>query len=161
MTTTKKTTSKKPVPKKPVTAPKGAVAETAPSTKAAATSKTSTPVKPIKATTSVANVAKPAVVNAPQPVVMGPPIRKKEIIEQVVIRSGLKKRDVKPIVDHLLAVMGDAMADDRELIIPPFGRVKVHKKKDAAKKMIFFAKVHQNTAPNIGGTPSKQDEPDD
>ena len=119
---------------------------------AAKSGKTLKPTAPNSVPVPAAQKVKPAVVNAPQPVMMGPAMRKKEIIEAVVARSGLKKRDIKPAIDQLLAVMGEALADGRELVVPPLGRVKVHKKKDVAKKTIYFTKIHQNAAPALPDT---------
>jgi len=123
---------------KTVTAKKATPRKAKPATSAPAKTKIGADAPPS------APIAAPAVVNAPQAVVMGPAMRKKQIIDAVVERSGLKKRDVKPVLDHLLAVMGDALAEGKELVVPPMGRIKTHKKKQAAKKTIFFAKIHQN-----------------
>lgn len=133
--------------------PKKTTAKTSKTLKAGASAKATTkPVTAPKAgpggasqsSAPAAAVAAPAVVEAPKPVMIGPAMRKKEIVDDVVARSGLKKRDVKPVVDHLLAVLGDAVSEGRELVIPPLGRIKVHKKKEAAKKTINFAKIHRN-----------------
>ena len=158
MTATKtKTALKKPATKKPAAA-KTAKAKAPAAAKKPAASKAAAPknpkmLKPVKAAAKpapAARKAKPAVVNAPQSVVVGPAMRKKEVVEAVVARSGLKKRDVKPVVEHLLAVLGDAISDGHELVLPPLGRLKVHKKKDGAKKTIFFAKIHRNVQPALG-----------
>ena len=42
-------------------------------------------------------------------------MRKKELIDLVVERSGLKKKDAKPIIEATLAILGGALADTREL----------------------------------------------
>ncbi len=75
---------------------------------------------------------------------VGPAMRKKEIIEEVVLRTGMKKRDVKPVIESMLSVLGEGLGQSRELVIPPLGRVKIHKQKTTPKKRILFAKVHQN-----------------
>lgn len=148
MATTKKSSPKKTAPKKVPTAKAKPVT---PKKTAAPAAGVLTPISPLSGTAPQSATAKPAIVTAPEAVLVGPSMRKKEIIDQVVARSGLKKRDVKPVIDHVLAVMGEALAEGRELVAPPFGRIKVHKVKDANKKKIFFAKVHQSTAPASSG----------
>ncbi|MGB3244418.1 MAG: HU family DNA-binding protein [Sulfitobacter sp.] len=117
------------------------------------------PTSPMSGSAPEAQTATPTIVDGPRPMVVGAAMRKKEIIEQTVTRSGLKKRDVKPLVDTLLAVMGEAMADGRELVMPPFGRLKVHKQKTTQKKNIYFAKVHQNR-PSVSAPPTTESDTD-
>ncbi|APE43214.1 DNA-binding protein [Sulfitobacter alexandrii] len=87
--------------------------------------------------------ATPAVVDAPQSVILGPVLRKKELIDQVVKRSGIKKKDAKPVVESLLSVLGEALADNRELVLPPFGKVKVRREKQMPNGRVMVVKVRQ------------------
>lgn len=161
--TTKPTKAKSAGAKSSATASKTAASakskEAATKTPAGA-AKAKAPTKP-KTTGAPATIAaQPTVVDAPTAVIVGPVMRKKEIIDEVVLRSGLKKRDVKPVLDSILAVMGDAIGEGREMVLQPFGRLKVHRQKTTPKKKIFFAKVHQNAAPSISG-PKMDTAPDD
>ena len=115
------------------------------------------PTTPVSGSAPAAMTVNPSVIDRPVPMIVGPDIRKKEIIEEVVLRTGLKKRDVKPVIDSLLAVMGEALSEGREMVLPPFGRLKAHKQKTTLKKKIFFAKVHQNVMPAMGPSTSKPD----
>jgi len=56
-------------------------------------------------------------------------IKKPELLEEVVLRTNLKKRDVKPAVEAALAVLGDALRDGAEVNIPPLGKLRVVKSK--------------------------------
>lgn len=98
--------------------------------------------------------AEPRVVDAPTPVIIGPMMRKKELIEAVVERSGLKKKDVKPVVETMLAVLGEAIGDNRELNLPPMGRMKIRREKKLANGRMVVAKIRQTT-------PSERSEPSD
>lgn len=148
-TTTKNTTKTKTtktsgaVPKSPQA--KGAVENPAASKPAAPT----TPRAPISAldgnTPLATKAGAPTVVDGPQAVILGPVMRKKELIETVVTRSGMKKKDAKPVVDAMLAVLGEALADNRELILPPMGRVKVRKEKKLPNGRVLVVKVRQTT----------------
>ncbi|MEL7133542.1 MAG: HU family DNA-binding protein, partial [Pseudomonadota bacterium] len=97
----------------------------------------------------------PVVVDAPTPVVAGPMLRKKELIEAVVDRSGLKKKDVKPAVEATLAVLGAALQDGRELNLQPMGKVKIKREKKLTSGRMLSARIRQNDGPRktsaIGG----------
>ena len=100
-----------------------------------------------------ANKVEPTVVDAPQAVILGPMMRKKELVDSVVIRSGMKKKDVKPVVETILAVLGEALADNRELKLPPFGHLKVRREKQLSNGRMVVAKVRQSTPPVPGSVP--------
>lgn len=57
-------------------------------------------------------------------------IKKPELLDEVVLRTGLKKRDVKPAVEAALSVLGDALRDGAEVNVPPLGKLRVVKSKD-------------------------------
>ena len=97
-------------------------------------------------TPPVQNAPAATVVDGPQAVILGPVLRKKELIETVVTRSGIKKKDAKPVVDAMLAVLGDALADNRDLILPPLGRIKIRREKKLPNGRVLTVKVRQ-TAP--------------
>ena len=91
------------------------------------------------------------VVEGPQPVVSGPVMRKKELIDAVVERSGIKKKDAKPVVEAMLAVLGEALADSRELNIQPLGKVKVRRAKQMQNGRVLVTKIRQSTALGADG----------
>lgn len=152
-TTSQKTPAKKATPKRSRTtktatskAPKSSTAKATAATKSKASKKAAAPQKAKAA--PAATPVQPTVVNAPEAVVVGPAMRKKELIDAVVQRTGLKKRDVRPVVESMLGVIGEAMTEGRELIAQPFGKLRVHKQKTTATKRILFAKLHQNLPPD-------------
>ena len=121
-----------------------------PAVKKSARSKVAPDKAPTSKVTAPAPTAKtvtPTVVNKPQPVVLGPEMRKKELIDTVVTRSGIKKKDAKPVVEAMLAVLGDALAEGRELILPPLGKVIVRKEKALPRGKMMMVKIRQTTAP--------------
>ena len=83
-----------------------------------------------------------------EPVVLGPVLRKRELIQRVVDRSGIKKRDAKPVIDAVLSELGEALAENRELVLPPFGKMKVNRQKSVQNGQVFVAKVRRNVAPS-------------
>jgi len=60
------------------------------------------------------NTPEPVVVTV-TPVVSEPDLRKKALIDLVVARSGTKKKDAKPVVEAMLAVLGETIGAGREL----------------------------------------------
>lgn len=97
--------------------------------------------------------AEPSVVEAAQSVILGPVMRKKELIDAVVERSGIKKKDAKPVVEAMLAVLGDALAEKRELNLQPLGRVMVRREKQMANGRMLVTKIRQAGNANAGSTP--------
>jgi nucleoid DNA-binding protein len=95
----------------------------------------------------------PVVVEGPQPVVSGPVMRKKELIDLVVERSGIKKKDAKPVVEATLAILGEALAETRELNLQPLGKVKVRREKLMPNGRILVTKIRQSM-PNTDETVS-------
>lgn len=122
-TTTKKTTTTR----KSTTASKTA---TTPKSAATSTAKSTTPAAPV-------------VVDAPVPVVSGPVMRKKELIDTVVARSGIKKKDAKPVVEAMLDVLGEALGEGRELNLHPMGKIKVKRAKELSNAKVMVARVRQ------------------
>jgi nucleoid DNA-binding protein len=87
---------------------------------------------------------KPTVVAPlPKAVVMGAVMRKRELLDTVVTQSGLKKKDVKPVVDMVLEVLGQALAENREMNLQPFGRLMVRKERSLTNGRMVIAKIRQ------------------
>ncbi|NNE52551.1 MAG: hypothetical protein HKN30_09125 [Sulfitobacter sp.] len=114
-------------------APKKDSAKSAPATTSADKS---------KATPPVAKTQSP-VTTAPQPVILGPVLRKKELVDAVVERSGLKKKDVKPVVEATLAELGAALSENRELNLQPMGKLMIRKEKHLPNGRMLVAKIRQ------------------
>ncbi|MCF6443662.1 HU family DNA-binding protein [Nereida sp. MMG025] len=102
------------------------------------TRKTTTKKTPVKTAAPTAQV-----VSAAKPVVAGPMLKKKELIERVVEKSGIKKKDAKPVIEAMLDVLGTAIASGEELNLQPFGKVKVNREKEMSGAKIFVCKIRQ------------------
>jgi|GEM_PF-302907 len=101
--------------------------------------------------------ATPSVVEAAQSVILGPVMRKKELIDAVVTHSGLKKKDVKPIVESTLEVLAAALAEKRELNLQPLGRVMIRREKQVRNGRVLVAKIRQSDG---GPGPESKDDAD-
>ncbi len=81
-------------------------------------------------------------------------LRKKELIDQVVARSGVKKRDVKPVVEAMLAVLGESIDAKRALHLEPMGKLRVNRSKDTPNGRIHICKLRRK--PAIAEKPSQE-----
>ena len=86
----------------------------------AAAANTSPEVKPVaEASAAAALVVKPA----------SQALKLKELVERVAKTSGAKKNGLKEIVEAVLAEMGQALGEGKELNLPPLGKAKVNRQK--------------------------------
>lgn len=127
--------------------------EEAPRKKATRTTASGRAVRPAKGE-AVAGDAKPLKVieggskgGTEGGAVKGATLRKKELIERVVLASGGKKKAVKDIVEATLKVLGDALAADETLALPPFGKAKVNKHKGLSSGEMLVVKLRRGGAP--------------
>lgn len=86
-----------------------------------------------------------------------PSLRKRELIDKIVKRSGVKKKAAKPVVEALLAELGETLASGRELVLPPLGRIKINREKALANGRVMILKVRQKDAQD---TPAPKPEPE-
>ncbi len=161
-TTTGKTSAQKAAAGPSATAQKAtAKASTVKNRASAAAKITAVKIKsPVPVASSepiTASATKPAVkstiqgVSQPEPTAM----RKKQLIDAVVVRSGIKKKDAKPVIEAMLAVLGEAIAAGEDLNLPPFGKIKVTRQIDKDKAKVFVTRIRQSNAqPKISTPPS-------
>ncbi|WP_245540878.1 HU family DNA-binding protein [Octadecabacter antarcticus] len=124
-----------------------------PTTKSTATTKGTATAKadvaPVVATSvgraPVGGMPNAVVVETVKTVVADAPIKKPEFIDRVMAETGLKKKDVKPVVEAMLAVLGRALIAGEELIVPPLGKVMINRSKQVANATIINIKLrHPN-----------------
>ena len=56
--------------------------------------------------------------------------KKSELLDQIVARTTLKKRDAKAAIDAALAIISETIARGDDLVLPPLGKIRVVKSKD-------------------------------
>lgn len=103
--------------------------------------------------TPLANTPEPVVVSGTKPVLASPSLRKKGLIEAVTARSGVKRKDVKPVIEAMLGILGEAIAEGRDINLPDLGKIKVNRTKKLANGEVFNVRIRQ---PKI--TPSEAPE---
>ena len=122
------------------------------SVKAKSTAKTS---KAAAAKFAVTAQPKPVVVTEKTPVVSDPALKKKELIKIVTERSGIKKKDAKPVIEAMLAVLGQTLAEGREMNLQPLGKVRINRAKDVQGGKVLITKIRQsNRVPKPSADPA-------
>lgn len=110
--------------------------------------------KPVVAKPAAAKpvVAKPVVAKTVTAATDEPHVlRKKELIERVVARSGVKKKDAKPAIEAMLVVLGEALSNGEELNLQPMGKIMINRVIDKPNATVIVAKVRRRKE-SAGGT---------
>lgn len=95
-----------------------------------------------KAAASVKKAAPVVVVDA-APMVSAPEMKKVELVDAVVERSGIKKKFAKPAIEAALAILGEALSEGRDLNLRPLGKVKVQRSKEVANAQVLTARIRR------------------
>lgn len=81
-------------------------------------------------------------------------LRKKELIDQVVERTGVKKRDAKPVIEAMLAVLGEAISAERSANLEPLGKLRVTRSKDTPNGRLHVCRLRRKKA--VSEKPTEQ-----
>ena len=76
-------------------------------------------------------------------------LKKRELIDLVVTQSGVKKKFAKPAIESLLAVLGQAVSEGRELNLQPFGKLKIDKVEDKPNARVIKCKLRQSKPDSV------------
>ena len=85
----------------------------------------------------------PRVLRVSEPEVARPDLGKKELIDAVLERCEVKKRDAKPVIEAMLAVLGGTLAEGRGLNLEPLGKLRVNRTVDRNDRRIVVCKLRQ------------------
>jgi DNA-binding protein HU-alpha len=85
-------------------------------------------------------------------------LRKKHLIDRVVQRSGVKKKDAKPVVEAMLAELGEMLSSGQDLILPPLGKLHVNREKPIPNGRVLIVKIRQRDTLPVD-TVATSDEP--
>jgi DNA-binding protein HU-alpha len=128
------------------------------STKANPKTTVNSTVKTTVKTGAAATSAKPEPAESITPVVVtenlaadvGPELKKQELLDKVVTRTDVKKKLAKPVVEAVLEILGEALAEGREMNLQPLGKVKQNRTKETANARIIIAKIRQSKTGGAG-----------
>lgn len=79
-----------------------------------------------------------------------PTLRRKELVDRVVAATGAKKKAVRDIVEATLKVLGEALAADESLALPPFGKARVNRHRDLATGEVMTVRLRRRRAATAG-----------
>lgn len=85
----------------------------------------------------------PVLVTETEPVLGAADLKKVDLVNEVVERSGIKKKFAKPAIEAALAVLGEALAEGRGLNLRPMGKLKIMRSKDVANGTVMTARIRQ------------------
>lgn len=102
-----------------------------------------------KAKPSVKSTVKTSTKTAAKPVETTAPaednrILKKHLIEKVARRSGLRKNEVRPVLDALLEEIGGNLEENAQMVLQPLGKIVVKQAKDAGGATIYTCKIRRS-----------------
>lgn len=100
----------------------------------------------------------PVVVDEVKAVVAGATLRKKDLIESVTERAGVKRRDAKASLEAALEILGEAIAEGRPINLPGLGKLKVTRTKKLTNGQVFTMRIRQpNDTGGTGGGMAQDD----
>ena len=70
-------------------------------------------------------------------------MRKLELLDAVINKSGIKKKDARPVVEAMLEVLGSALQDGRSLNLQPMGKFIVKHEKKLANGKVLTTRIRQ------------------
>ncbi|TDK51757.1 DNA-binding protein [Antarcticimicrobium luteum] len=84
-----------------------------------------------------------------------PDLRKQDLIAAVLERCEIKKRDAKPVIEAMLAVLGEALAEGRGLNLAPMGKLRINRIEEKNGRRIVVCKLRQGRLPDTAGDPDE------
>ncbi|MEM6727530.1 MAG: HU family DNA-binding protein [Pseudomonadota bacterium] len=101
-------------------------------------------------TTTSAPAATPDAAAAPRDV--KPALRRKQLIEQVADASGMKKPQVRAVVDETLRILGETLAKGDQMNIEPLGKLRVMRERDLPGSHVYTCKVRRKKPDPVAPT---------
>ena len=70
-------------------------------------------------------------------------MRRKDMLDRVANRSGMKKKDIRPVLDAVLSEIAEALAKGQDVNLPPLGKLKVRKVKQQENAQVTILRLRQ------------------
>jgi len=102
--------------------------------------------------------ARKAAAQKPAPVpVTGPAeggtMKAKELMTRVLARTGANRATAKPVIDAVLAELGESLARGEGFVLPPLGRARIKPAKEGAKTDVIQLRLRQGAGKKDADTP--------
>ncbi len=95
-----------------------------------------------------------------EPTMGEPDLRKKELIASVLERCEVKRRDAKPVIEAMLAVLGETLANGRGLNLEPLGKLHINRSEEKRGRRIVVCKLRQGLNVPASDEQDDSDDPD-
>lgn len=86
-----------------------------------------------------------------------PELKRQELLTKVVERAEVKKKFAKPVLEAALEVIGEALAQGRDLNLAPLGKLKINRVREQGGARVVIARIRQG-AGGAGGAAKEDDE---
>ncbi|MEM6899254.1 MAG: HU family DNA-binding protein [Pseudomonadota bacterium] len=70
-------------------------------------------------------------------------LKKPELLQRVSETTGLPKSRIRPVMEAMLTILGEAVAEERALQLPPLGKVKPLRSKAQGTGRVSHVKIRQ------------------
>jgi DNA-binding protein HU-alpha len=79
-----------------------------------------------------------------------PEMKRQELLAQVVKRAEVKKKFAKPVLEAVLEVLGEALAEGRDLNLAPLGKFKINRVRELDNGRVVIARIRQGGGAGTG-----------
>ncbi len=107
--------------------------------------------KVAKPTVAKPTVEKPVLANDASEA--GDVLRKRAVVEAAVSETGMKRGEVRAVVDAIFSFMGKSLEDGAKLNIPPLGKIRVARVHQAGDDAVLTCKIRRKAARTDVNTP--------
>jgi DNA-binding protein len=80
-------------------------------------------------------------------------LRKKDMLQRLSERTGMRKNQLKPVMEAVLAELGDALIKGESLNLPPLGKLSVNRSIAQEKADVVICKLRRAKALAVSGVP--------
>jgi len=87
-------------------------------------------------------------------------LRMKDLLDRVVERTQAKKTDAKPVVEAVLALLGETVAEGRGFNLAPLGKLSINRTAEKGPNRVVVAKLRQKLTPGTQDTEDSDGAPD-
>jgi DNA-binding protein len=77
-------------------------------------------------------------------------LRKKDMLQRLAERTGMRKNQIKPVMEAVLAELGDALIKGESLNLPPLGKLSVNRSIAQENADVVICKLRRAKAPGAG-----------
>lgn len=71
-------------------------------------------------------------------------VKRKELVERIAAKSGIKPNVIKSVLDAVLVELGDVLSAGEVLEVQPLGKITVNRRKEFPDREILVCKVRRN-----------------